>query len=512
MSWGSGYVTDIAYAPSYYVEQSPRLMALVALLTGRAARMAAPDESFHFLDIGSGRGFTALVLAATNPGWTVTGIDFNPGHVAAARDLAARAGIGNCRFIEADLARFDGADLAPVDAASLHGVWTWVDDQVRAGIVRLLAERLVPGGFCHVSYNVQPGWGGMIGLQRLMREAGRRLAFRADRQAERGFEIVRRLVGQDGERADEKAQAILRALADKPGAYLAHEFMNANWRPCFHADVVEAFAEAKFSYVGSPHLLDNFVELVLPPVALDLAREFEDPAMTELVKDLTLGRPLRHDIYVRGERRLATGARDQALKDLALGLSVPSTHRSLKFQTASGEATMNASFYEPVFARLAQGVARVGELLDVARPPGRSPAADNPAELVAMLVGTGQAVMVASPGLPMTRQAVALNAAMFAEQIGAGPWNRNIGLAVPALGGAFNLPAVGAFAVLRQHDWLSDATVGQALPTPDRATIEGWLEAALPNQEQDLRQAMADGVEGFLRNSRATLAALGLPC
>jgi hypothetical protein len=113
----------------------------------------------------------------------------------------------------------------------------------------------------------------------------------------------------------------------------------------------------------------------------------------------------------------------------------------------------------------------------------------------------------------MTREAVALNAAMFAEQTGSGgKLNRHIGLAVPALGGGFNLPSVGAFAVLRQHDWLSEAMAGQALPAPDRATVERWVDAAMPNQEPEIRRAMADGIEGFLRHSRETLTALGLPC
>ena len=56
-----------------------------------------------YLELGCGQGFGALILAASNPHWTVTAIDFNPAHIAAARAWAAQAGIDNVSFLEADL-------------------------------------------------------------------------------------------------------------------------------------------------------------------------------------------------------------------------------------------------------------------------------------------------------------------------------------------------------------------------------------------------------------------------
>lgn len=512
MSWGGGYVTDIAYAPGYYAEQSPRLMALTAMITGHAMTLPSPDEPFHFVDIGCGRGFTALVLAAANPGWTVTGLDFHPAHVASARSLAERAGVTNCRFVEADLTNYDAGELPDFDAVSMHGVWTWVAEPVRAGIVRLLGNKLRAGGLCHVSYNVQPAWHGMVGLQRLMREAGTRLAFRADRQAERGFDVVRRLVGAEGEQTDSETFKIIQACDDKPGAYMAHEFMNEAWQPCFHSDVVRALADAKLDYVGSPRLLENFPGLSLHETALEIAREFDDPEMLELIKDLTLGHPLRHDVYIRGATRPAPDVRDQALRTVALGLSVPYGQRKLEFQTASGRAAMNAPYYEPIFARLAEGPATVGDLLDLARPADRSPAADNPAELIAMLVGTRQAVTVAAPGAPMTPVAVALNAAMFAEKVEGGNVMQPVSLAVPALGGGYSIPGIGAFGVLRQHDWLNEVTIGQDLPRPSRVTFENWARLAIGEADNEQLGKIADAFEAFYRDHAAMLTALGLPC
>jgi predicted O-methyltransferase YrrM len=80
--WGSGYVTDVTYLPAYYRQQSPAVMAIAAALGGVACDLPAPDAAIHYLELGCGLGFGATLLAASNPGWQVTAIDFNPAHIA----------------------------------------------------------------------------------------------------------------------------------------------------------------------------------------------------------------------------------------------------------------------------------------------------------------------------------------------------------------------------------------------------------------------------------------------
>jgi SAM-dependent methyltransferase len=165
--WGGGYVTDITYMTGYYRQQSPAMIALGCLLGGVASPMPGPDDPLSYLELGCGQGFGAMVLAASNPNWRVTAIDFNPAHIAAARAWAAEAALHNIRFIEADLANFAedpaSADVPLADFVSLHGVWSWVPPIVQSGIVRLLRSKVKPGGAVHVSYNALPAWGAALG-------------------------------------------------------------------------------------------------------------------------------------------------------------------------------------------------------------------------------------------------------------------------------------------------------------------------------------------------------------
>ena len=183
-SWNSGYVADIAYVEGFYIQQSPARMALACLSGNVAVDLPEPDDDASYLELGCGVGIGALLTAAANPGWQVTAIDYNPAHIAIASGFARAARLDNIRFVEADISQLAGsaqADAIPAaDFVTLHGMWSWVSNDVRAGIVRLLAAKTRAGGMVHVSYNSLPAWQGAIGMQRLVYEAGLRAASRSD--------------------------------------------------------------------------------------------------------------------------------------------------------------------------------------------------------------------------------------------------------------------------------------------------------------------------------------------
>jgi SAM-dependent methyltransferase len=410
--WGSGYITDVTYLPGYYRQQSPSMMALACLLGSVASPLPGPDDPVSYLELGCGHGFGALVLAASNPRWTVTAIDFNPAHVATARAWAAQAGIDNIRFLEADLstlAEDPAAGQVPeADFVSMHGLWTWVPPIVQAGIVRLLRGKVRPGGAVHVSYNALPAWGSALGVQRVIRDCGQRLASRSDRQAEEGRKLVQALQQADALQIIRSpwVNSLVERIGTLPVQYLAHEYLNAFWAPCFHADVAGALAEAKLDWVGSASLIENFPELTLTAEQREVAQRFDDPLLRELIKDMCLDRSLRHDLFVRGARRIGLEARDAALMDVRLVLSIAPEEMPFEADMPAGRAALNRAFYGPITEAMAAGPRRVGDLLELPNLEGRR---DNPAELIGILAGLDIAEPVIRPGAEPTPQARRFN-------------------------------------------------------------------------------------------------------
>ena len=89
-------------------------------------------------------------------------------------------------------------------------------------------SRLRPGRLLYVSYNALPAWSSGFGMQRLLREAGSRLAIRSDKQAAAGLDIVRALSDANaGQLRDPFVRAVMERNRQSHPNYLAHEFMNA---------------------------------------------------------------------------------------------------------------------------------------------------------------------------------------------------------------------------------------------------------------------------------------------
>lgn len=459
--WNAGYVADVPYFDGFYAQQSPGRIALAGLLGGVAVELPAPTDEVCYLELGCGTGIGALVTAAANPNWKVIAVDYNPAHIAAACAIARAARIENVTFLEADLATLAESPLVaaipPTDYVTMHGVWSWVGPAVRAGVVRLLAARTRPGSLVHVSYNSLPGWQGGIGLQRLVYEAGRRGSGLSDRRAETGAILARELKSAGAHHLLESA--FTREIVDKtsayPRAYLTHEYMNAHWAPAFHADVAAAMADAKLDWVASANPLDNFPALMLTPEQRELMDRYDDPAMQELIKDICVQRGLRHDVFVRGARRLTAQQRDAEIARLTLFPIVRPEELVTTLDFPAGKAEVSDPLRRMMGAAL-EAPAAVGALL--AREPERGSAA----ELASLLVGSIQCHVALWPDREQPESADRLNRVLGAR-VTSLVSSRASALACGRLGTGLAVPQLVQF------------MAGRLLDGEDEGDVETWL-------------------------------------
>lgn len=488
--WGGGYVTDVDYVPGWYRQQSPAVLSLACLLGNVTTPMPLRDDPVSYLELGCGQGYGALLLAASNPGWRVTAVDFNPGHIATAREWAARIGLANITFLEDDLGTLAEAEasrrIPEADLVSLHGVWSWVSKTVQRGIVRLLAQKVRPGGVVHVSYNALPGWGPALGLQRLVIKAGRRAAARSDRQAEEGIKLARELYEAKAQHltGSNITRALLEQFESMSVAYLAHEYINEDWAPCFMADVAEALSGAKLEYVASAYLPDNFSQLTLTPEQTAVANRQDDPLLRELVRDICTNRNFRNDVYVRGARRISVGARDAALMDAHLALAILPDDLPTEAEMPAGQAELSQGFYRPIVRAMRDGPRRVGDLLQLPEVEGRR---DNPAELIGVLAGLGFAEPAIRPAAEPGAEAVRFNRLVIEKMVSSDSLARTVGAASFRLGGGMSIP-LGDLMVVdsliqgsKDIEPLMQAYGGRA-PDPDklREVLERSLRERVP--------------------------------
>ena len=365
--WSDGYMTDIEYESFYFPELAPGLLDFVCLQMARRPPPAA--EPYTYCELGCGMGMTTLMLAAANPAGRYWGVDFNPSHVASARQLAREAGIGNVQFLEAGFDELPSHDLPPMDYVTSHGVWSWISDEARAHFLGFVKDHLVTGGALYVSYNCAVGWEGVSSVGRLLKEYVRVSAGTMEQRIEHAIFQLNELAKRDGGyfASYPAAKRWLERLSESSMKYLAHEYLNEHWRTYHHADVARELADgAKLSWVGSADVLRNFDRYSLSEGALKQAERFADPVLTEMLKDIETGWGLRRDIFVRGAPQMQ---HDQALALLSQQRFVSLGERERftpKVVTPLGETTINEELLAPIADALCEGPVTLGSLMEIA--------------------------------------------------------------------------------------------------------------------------------------------------
>ncbi|NCA12027.1 methyltransferase domain-containing protein, partial [bacterium] len=348
----AGYITDVAYIPGFYPNMAPVALRYVASLNRVLPPRPAPG--FRYLELGCGLGRSFTTLAAANPHGEFVGIDINPDHTAAIeRDITA-AGLGNARVITSDFAGVP-PDLGMFEFIALHGVFSWVSDEVRRDILAIARTRLAPGGLLLVSYNSMPGWAHLQPIRGILRQYAQLrqgdsvqkvrdalayLVFIRDRHA-RYFED------------NPRAAAYVDGLLKQDIRYLAHEYLNEHWTSFYFSEVAGAFGQAGLAFVGSLPVFTNFWDLCVRPEFQELFRTTSNRLVTEAHKDFCANTAFRWDIYAKEPRVAAdASARLTDVDDLHFHVSRPGIALPHQVNLGVVTSTVQGPLYENLLTLL----------------------------------------------------------------------------------------------------------------------------------------------------------------
>lgn len=393
MDWNEGYVADVEYTAGFYKELSPTYLNYVCVLNGfEPVRL---DKPYTYFELGCGQGFTANLLAASNPKGRFYAADFLPAQVARANQLAANAQLANLTILEssfADLAHGRVADLPQFDFITLHGVYTWVSAENRRHIVDFMARYLKPGGIVYLSYNAMPGWSAALPLQKLLMQHADLHPERSDIQMVQARDFIERLSDIDAQyfMANESNGVFKHRLdtliVDKP-SYLVHEYMNRDWQPMYHADVAQDLWAAKLDYAASADVVMAFPHHYLSAEKQKLVNGLPGPRLRETVKDYLLNTGFRRDIFIRGARRMNRVLRLQWLRQTGMALIVPHDIAVRDLYCADSKVTMKKAMCCVVIDALADGPKTLEALAGI--PGAAGSGMDELVEVTAILVAAG---------------------------------------------------------------------------------------------------------------------------
>jgi len=369
----SGYVADVAYTLGFYRELAPSFLHLTSIVSGvEGPKLTQP---LRYCELGCGRGYGTVLLAAANPDFEFVGIDFNPSHVAEARGLANRAGVSNVAFYETgfgDAARSGDPKLSNFDVMAIHGVYTWVVPEVRSEIHQFIRDKLLAGGLVYNSYNTLPGWATAAPIQHLIMEQAQRSTRDSIKVIDDAFALLNSLVEHKSAFATQNPgiKARLDRMSKQDKGYLAHEFVNKGWEALYITQAMASFAEAKLTYVGSASLIENQIDLCVPKDLQGIVRDAPDIGMRELLKDYIVNKQFRRDVYVKGPQQLSPRDQRQRFSEIAFANVWMTKDFPEKFQLPIGEIAPKKESYSALLSAIASKICTGGELLAIGEKAG----------------------------------------------------------------------------------------------------------------------------------------------
>lgn len=364
-SWTSGYVADLGYTHGFYRELTPALLSLVALARGQHAPEAA--SPLEYCELGCGQGLSMNLLAAANPQVRFHATDFNPSQIAGARALAAEAGLNNVTFYDTSFSVFADEPGLPeqFDIISLHGIYSWINAEMRAVIVDFISRKLKVGGLVYISYNCLPGWSAAAPMRHLMYLHGKAQGGPTGSRLQPALDFVESMQksGAAYFRSIPGMDQRLDRLKGQNRNYLAHEYFNDAWDLFYHSDVVRDLDAAKLTFLGSAALLEQVDAVNLTADQQQIMAGIADPVLRETVRDYMMNQQFRRDVFVKGPVPLTPRLAQDAWLNQRFALSTRRDDIELKVKGTLGEATLQEDVYGPLLDKLADGPKTVKEMV-----------------------------------------------------------------------------------------------------------------------------------------------------
>ncbi len=489
MARDHGYFLAEPYTYGVYPETFASHLCFLSRIAGHRppAPLDGHGEGSTVIELGCGQGLNLCIQAALRPDARFVGVDLSADHVAHGSELAEAAGLGNLRFVQADLVALAAGAVAPpaLDAvwgqcqiALAHGVLGWVAPAVGQALRTVAARALAPGGLLYLSYNTLPGWLAALPFQHLVLAQERRSG-----GAGQGVALARGLLDQLQQGDAQVFRALpdlgprLQNLAQHSRSYLVHEYAHQQWRPLYADQVIEACAAEGLTFLGSATLPESFPGL-LPEAQQQLIRQQPGAAMQQLVRDLLVNQSFRRDVYGHGKVPLWAAEAEQQLAAVCLRplrtgqLPAPNPQGELLFRLGAAEIRVPAPIVQPLLQRLGEGAATLEELRALSQP---EQGLKSLLPVLSLLLHARH-LEIATP-VRDPRPAQRLNALLL-ERVAAGaPYSW---LACPAVGVAaeLNRPSLLALHALQQGH--RDATWRQAVTTSltrqDISVEPDWLD------------------------------------
>ncbi|MCD8213149.1 MAG: class I SAM-dependent methyltransferase [Campylobacter sp.] len=317
MSDVKDYYDEVPYFSAAFRDCSPVRIHAIAEFLGLEPK---PVANARVLEFGCAYGGNILPFAVHNENADVVGIDISSTQVSDGNKIAEEMGMENFRLLERDILNLDENEvkkLGKFDYIIAHGVYSWVDDSIKAALFRAIKLLLSDNGIAYVSYNIYPGWKSLDILRDFMLFAsdGQKSGVKKLEISKRELNFLQDYLKFNTQNANDKIYSdsaqllatqlnfLQNILKKGNDYYILHDFLEICNTPTYFYKFAKRLEENGLYYLLDCSL-DDIFRSALGVYRFDahIARNYPNRIQKEQMNDFLFNRSFRKSLIVHKER------------------------------------------------------------------------------------------------------------------------------------------------------------------------------------------------------------------
>ena len=243
---------ELLYKSNPFSYTVPALLEAQGYLYGLTPK---DSRKARILELGSSFGGNIITQALYNPEAEFIGIDLTAEQVKKGNEVIEKIGLKNIKLIEKNILDIN-EDFGKFDYIIVHGVFSWVPEEVKDKIIKICNENLTEEGIAYISYNTYPGWKEADKIREMMIYANKyfpEISLGDKNQRGKVFvSIVAEQMKSYTDIAAKKGDFIkqIEEVVEMQDYYVAHEYLEYFNHPLYLNEFVDLLKKENLQYIS----------------------------------------------------------------------------------------------------------------------------------------------------------------------------------------------------------------------------------------------------------------------
>ncbi|CAM3184223.1 methyltransferase regulatory domain-containing protein [Streptobacillus ratti] len=212
------------------------------------------------LEIGCSFGGNIIPIAISNPDSEIIGLDLSKVQIDEGNEIIEKIGLKNIKLYHKNILEYNN-EFGKFDYIICHGVFSWVPDEVKEAILKVVKSSLTENGVAVISYNTYPGWKRIDIARDLMlfsiENLNDRLVNVNDQdKVEIGKSAIRFYLNNSI--VDENMKSVLENVLDKDSHYLYHEYFEKYNDPMYFYEFYKMLGKYDLIHVVDSSMSNSY--------------------------------------------------------------------------------------------------------------------------------------------------------------------------------------------------------------------------------------------------------------